>query len=354
MRDYAKVLPRFWTSGTGKLLRDDPDAQRVAAYLMTCPQGHMTGLFNLAMPTLIHEVGSLSPEGACKALARLSQEAFAFYDPEEELFFLKEGARVQIGDTLHPRDKRIKGIAKYLQKYKNHEFYRLFLDEYAVVFHLEWLLEPKPLGRGFQAPPKPVAVAVAETDLVVVVGEDPGGVRSSNGSSLRPDQIGERTTTTTGVLRTCSKPEKSRATIDGGDVERLFAVAAEESKWPLHAHAQDYQWIASQCNAVQEPLELCARICAQWWKKGGFADRHRDKVRPRSLVKGWKTEVATLVGAAHGDSEVSREFEAAKQALLEAQGRKASEQELQPLRERVHSAVQRGLSNGSATRSARR
>ncbi len=37
MRDYAVVSPRFWTGDTGRFLRQHPDAQRLALYLMTCP-----------------------------------------------------------------------------------------------------------------------------------------------------------------------------------------------------------------------------------------------------------------------------------------------------------------------------
>ena len=44
MRDYAKIRPVFWTRGTGKKLRGDPEAQVVALYLMSAPLSHMTGL----------------------------------------------------------------------------------------------------------------------------------------------------------------------------------------------------------------------------------------------------------------------------------------------------------------------
>ena len=57
MREYAKVSPTFWTGDTGRSLRGDPDAQRVAFYLLTCSNANMIGLYYLPLPTLCHEIG---------------------------------------------------------------------------------------------------------------------------------------------------------------------------------------------------------------------------------------------------------------------------------------------------------
>ncbi len=79
MRDYAKVAPTFWSRGSGKKLRGDPDAQVLALYLVTCPAANMTGVFRLPLSTICHDTG-LTAEHAIAALGRLEREEVAFYD----------------------------------------------------------------------------------------------------------------------------------------------------------------------------------------------------------------------------------------------------------------------------------
>src|SRR5690242_1093322 len=104
MREYAKVSGGFWIGETGKQLRGAGcDAQLVALYLLTCPSSNMLGLYYLPMPTLCHEIGSPS-----KALRRVCETGFAFYDDLSEHVWIPEMARRQIGATLDPKDKRVK------------------------------------------------------------------------------------------------------------------------------------------------------------------------------------------------------------------------------------------------------
>lgn len=63
MREYCRVSPRFWFQGSGKRLRDDPEAQIVALYLLTCPTSTMLGLYYLPMPTLAHDLGMTVDKG---------------------------------------------------------------------------------------------------------------------------------------------------------------------------------------------------------------------------------------------------------------------------------------------------
>ena len=98
MREYAKVAPQFWTGTTGKRLRGmGRDVQVVALYLVTCPSANMLGLYYLPLPTLCHEIG-MKPEGALKALRRVSEGGFATYDTASEHVWVKEMARFQIGE----------------------------------------------------------------------------------------------------------------------------------------------------------------------------------------------------------------------------------------------------------------
>lgn len=153
MRDHAIVSPHFWTGDTGRQLRKDPEAQRVAFYLMTCPSSNMIGLYYLPIPLICHEVG-ISEEGASKALASLSEVGFCDYDAPSEVVFVKQMARYQIGETISVKDNRHLGVQRQLAQMRNSRFYKEFLERYNTPFHLN--LEPlgsplKPLqskGKG--------------------------------------------------------------------------------------------------------------------------------------------------------------------------------------------------------------
>src|SRR5262245_26826848 len=129
MRDHAIVSPHFWTGDTGRQLRQHPEAQRVAFYLMTCPSSNMIGLYYLPFPLICHEVGS-SAEGALKALARLSEVDFCAYDAPSETVFVKQMARYQIGEHIKAGDNRFLGVLKQLNQMRNSPFYNEFLERY--------------------------------------------------------------------------------------------------------------------------------------------------------------------------------------------------------------------------------
>ena len=79
MRDYGKVSPRFWIGETGRKLRQMPDAQRIAMYLMTAPMAEMTGVFYCPIATILNDVGApceglqRESEGASEGLARVHE-----------------------------------------------------------------------------------------------------------------------------------------------------------------------------------------------------------------------------------------------------------------------------------------
>lgn len=160
MRDYGKVAPTFWTGETGRALRKaGPEAQLVALYLVTCQSAHMSGIFYLAVPTLCHETG-LSLKGASKALARVSEGGFAYFDEASEVVWVPEMAHYQVGETLTPRDNRHKALVKYLENFRKSRFYKDFYARYGDCFHLE----RKPLGSPLEAPTKGRARVRAEQE----------------------------------------------------------------------------------------------------------------------------------------------------------------------------------------------
>lgn len=158
VRDYSKISPKFWTGDTGRFLRGaGRDAQVVALYLLTCPHANMIGLYYLPFPVLCHETG-LSQQGALKALQRVSEGGFAFWEAQKEAVFVPEMAAHQVGEPLDPKDNRVKGIVKEWSSMRKSPFYMDFYERYRESFHLP---APSPL----QAPCKPLGSQEQEQEI---------------------------------------------------------------------------------------------------------------------------------------------------------------------------------------------
>lgn len=134
MRTYATVRGTFWVRGSGKKLRGNPEAQVLAMYLMTCCQGTLCGLFSIALPTIAHETG-LSLERLPELFADIGE--IAKYDPEEELCWVPNAAREQLGETMAPKDKRRVGLLRELKQFEGHAFHREFIQLYWEAYSLE-------------------------------------------------------------------------------------------------------------------------------------------------------------------------------------------------------------------------
>lgn len=153
-RDYSKVSPRFWTGHTGRQIRGaGAEAQVVALYLVSSPAANMIGLYYQPLPTLCHETG-VSREGASKALSRLRELGFAFYDDSEEVVWVPEMARHQVAETLKPADKQVPAIEKEAAKYRKSRYYAAFVEKYADAFCLKNLPSPEALRSPCEAPSK--------------------------------------------------------------------------------------------------------------------------------------------------------------------------------------------------------
>ena len=58
MRDYAKVMPTFWTGETGKAIRRrGPEGVICALYLMSSPASNMLGLY---YQPILYKIGRAS------------------------------------------------------------------------------------------------------------------------------------------------------------------------------------------------------------------------------------------------------------------------------------------------------
>src|SRR5580704_10965654 len=111
-RDYSIFRHTFWTGETGRKLRDaGGDAQRMAAYLITCASSNMIGLYYLPLPLVCHELG-MTEQGTIKALQRVVESGFASFEGVEEVIFIPEMASQQIGEPLLTKDNRHKAVIK--------------------------------------------------------------------------------------------------------------------------------------------------------------------------------------------------------------------------------------------------
>jgi hypothetical protein len=145
MRDYSTFRSSFWTGETGKKLRKDPDAQRLAAYLITSPHANVIGFYWLPIQYAHMETG-LSEEGVLGALRRLSEMGFAHYDDALEVVWVVNMAREQLGiadgGKLKPEDNRGKAARKAADTVKRSRLYREFHNAYAEALSLSPLQAP--------------------------------------------------------------------------------------------------------------------------------------------------------------------------------------------------------------------
>jgi hypothetical protein len=162
MRAYGIIKSAFWLRGSGKRLRGNPEAQVLALYLMTCSQGTMCGIFHVALPTVAHDTG-IAMSRIAELLVMLNE--IVAYDPDEELCWIPNAAREQVGTSLCAKDKKRPAVLRELKQFGHHpfvgEFFQLYLEPY--LLEAEWSIwsrsQPKapskPLRSPFEAPSKP-------------------------------------------------------------------------------------------------------------------------------------------------------------------------------------------------------
>ena len=157
MRKYSSITPKFLIGKTGRKLRCDISAKLVAAYLLSCPNNDMTGVFYCPLCQISAETGLPleapsvplpSPfqgplKGIREALETLQREDFAIYDYESEYVFVKKMALFQIAPELKPTDKRVTGIRTAIESMPDN-FKYLFIKEYNECFNLGFKNIPSP------------------------------------------------------------------------------------------------------------------------------------------------------------------------------------------------------------------
>ena len=119
---YRTIDGAFWR---------DPDIRSLSVtdrylflYLITCPHSHASGVFYLPLVTLVHETG-LSITGAKRVIDTLSKEHLAFFDDQNEVFFVKSMFKYQGRGS-----KMIKAAANQLAQFGKSFLVNKFVEEY--------------------------------------------------------------------------------------------------------------------------------------------------------------------------------------------------------------------------------
>jgi hypothetical protein len=174
------------------------DAQVLALYAITAPGSNMIGLFYLPLPIIAHETG-IPFEGVKEAIRTLSEGGFLQYDEAEEVVWIPEMAKFQIGDgPLAPKDNRIKGIAHEAAPYRKSRFFNEFIKRYGRAYRLDepqnFPPEPSSEGRGSSEDAQPLrsqAHAQAQASLLSAAGAGVGGNgESKNGNHNATEEPG--------------------------------------------------------------------------------------------------------------------------------------------------------------------
>ena len=130
MRTFAQVRPGFWHGTTGRQIRRlGPECQVLALYLISGPGAHALGLYYLALPTAAHETG-LTTEQVRSSMAKLCEIDFCAYDEENEVVFVLNMARFQIGERLERKDKNVTWVWREMEKLRALPFFDLLLERY--------------------------------------------------------------------------------------------------------------------------------------------------------------------------------------------------------------------------------
>lgn len=136
MREFAKISSEFWTSITGKKIKNcNSDAKVIALYLMTNRHVNMIGFYYLPILFITHEAG-ISFEGTSKELKSLIEIGFCSYDYKHEYVWVHDVAAQELGQ-LKKNDNRIKYVNTICKKLINIPLLNNFYEKYKDLLKLD-------------------------------------------------------------------------------------------------------------------------------------------------------------------------------------------------------------------------
>ncbi len=136
MRKYSSITPKFWIGKTGRKLRGDISAKLVAAYLLSCPNNDMTGVFYCPLCQISAETG-LPLEAPSKALRSQEQEQ----EQEQETYTRTEKSEKQsaVAENFAGRERE-KPVSLKTEAIEE----ELPLEEQEASVSKKEIVEPKP------------------------------------------------------------------------------------------------------------------------------------------------------------------------------------------------------------------
>jgi hypothetical protein len=119
----------------GALIKGNPLAIAMIAYLMSSPHSNMIGIYHLPIEYIHYDTG-FSEELIREAFEVLRKSEFAFYDEPAKTIYIPSYAATQVAPALNPKDNRVHAMQRQLDQTIHVEFKKQFLDRYGKLFHL--------------------------------------------------------------------------------------------------------------------------------------------------------------------------------------------------------------------------
>jgi hypothetical protein len=165
MRDFGKVLSRFWTGQTGKEIRRSGAAcQLISLYLLSCPNSNAIGLYYLPLVIAAHEVG-FTVEEVRKVLLRLREIGFAAFDEISETVYVFNMARFQLGASLKRDDKNVPWVRREVAKMRYSPFFDEFVALHRDDYHLSDLTSADQNPAKSSPRPRDMTEAQAQAEI---------------------------------------------------------------------------------------------------------------------------------------------------------------------------------------------
>jgi len=144
---YGVIFPEFWTGRTGRELRErgGKDAQLLGLYLASNRHANMLGLYRLLVDDIRHETG-LGVKAIERGYESAAAAGYAKFDAGSSYVWVLNMARfrlgLQIGDVLHPDDKRLPAIARIYHALDPNPFLGDFFDVNQKILRLKKRRDP--------------------------------------------------------------------------------------------------------------------------------------------------------------------------------------------------------------------
>jgi len=138
VRDYAIVLPEFWTGRTGRLLRTrDATVRELAFYLFSAPNSSMYGLYYKPLEVMVLETGR-SKATIANALKVLAELEYCLFDAGSDFVWVPEMAEIQLRPLpLKTGDWKIGAANRWYNTIPRNPFLGPFFDKYSEKLRLD-------------------------------------------------------------------------------------------------------------------------------------------------------------------------------------------------------------------------